>query len=121
MAGLLGQGMTAAGLQAILQQQSHRMPPDMVRRNACLHVSVHTVGSVPCTQFLLYSSACPALHTSLSDDSVCDDAFNKSVCCCPLQLHYFATVLQNLQAAEATKPDPGAIQNQHQVQASVRR
>lgn len=30
IAGLLGAGMTAAGLQAILQQQSHRMPPEMV-------------------------------------------------------------------------------------------
>lgn len=31
VSGLLGQGMTAAGLHTILQQQSHRMPPDVVR------------------------------------------------------------------------------------------
>ena len=36
-----------------------------------------------------------------------------------VQLHHFATMYQHMQAAEASKPDPGAA-NQQQVQASVR-
>ena len=116
VAGLLGQGMTAAGLQAILQQQSHRVPPEMVRLSLQGLPGVHFTSSLATqssvckgTDLRRCAHALGHLHLYLAVWEADRHHVN-------LQMSYFAAMHANLKAAEGVKPEPSALNNQQQAQ-----